>query len=146
MPLYFLLYYHHHAMATIASLWEWRVLNDIVYIWENTSEWSHAIILRRKKWEPMKYWVNTPFVIDFPGEYEHGWIVIRCREAGEELHYVLRFESTETVALLFNPKSVEHDALKTVQNYFCIDSDTKERIEQNEFEGVIKLFDESSAQ
>jgi hypothetical protein len=82
----------------------------------------------------MRYGVSSPFVIDFPGEYEHTGIVIRCRESGDQLHYVLRFADSETVALLFNPNSVDHDALKSVQNYFCIDTETKERIEQNEFE------------
>jgi antibiotic biosynthesis monooxygenase (ABM) superfamily enzyme len=84
--------------------------------------------------------VSEPFVIDFPGEYEHAGIVIRCRESGEQLHYILRFDNLETAALLLNPMSVDHDALKSVQNYFCVDIETKERIEQNEFEGEVMLF------
>jgi hypothetical protein len=31
-----------------------------------------------------------------------------------------------------------------VQNYFCIDTETKERIEQNEFEWGVMLFDQSA--
>lgn len=44
-----------------------------------------------------------------------------------------------------NPKSVEHDALKSASVYLCIDSDTKERIEQNEFEWEVMLFDDAVA-
>lgn len=94
----------------------------------------------------MRYGIAELFVIDFPGEYEHAGIVVRCREAGDKLHYILRFADSETVALLVNPKSVDHDSLKSVQNYFCIDTETKERIEQNEFEGEVMLFEELADQ
>lgn len=39
-----------------------------------------------------------------------------------------------------NPKSVEHDTLKSASVYLCNDTETKERVEQNEFEGEIMLF------
>lgn len=129
-------------MASIVASWSWRVLNKGVYVWSDMPEKDFSIILKLSKWEPMRYGVSNPFMIDFPGEYEHDGIVVRCRESWDQLHYILRFEDSETVALLFNPKSVDHDALKSVQNYFCIDTDTKERIEQNEFEWEVMLFDQ----
>ena len=126
-------------MATLVSSGEWRLINNSVYFGDHPEK-KTTIVLKMTKWLSMRYGVDEQFMIDFPGEYEHKSIVVRCWEAWGALHYILRFDEWETVALLQNPKSIDHDALQTVQVYYCADEDTKERLEQNEFEGEVRLF------
>lgn len=127
-------------MATVAKQGEGYVINKVVYLGEDDGQWAASIVLKMKKWEAMRYGEAAQFVIDFPGEYEHDGVVIRSREAGDQLHYVLRFSDGETVAVLLNPKSLENATLKTASVYLCMDQDTKERVEQNEFEWGVELL------
>jgi hypothetical protein len=125
-------------MTKVVSIESWRVLEDTILLSDEANS-AYKMRLAKTKGEVMRYGEWKEFVIDFPGEYERDGIGVRCREAWGSLHYILRFDSGELVALLLNPKSVEHDALKSATLYLCADEDTKDRIEQNEFEWEVTV-------
>ena len=131
-------------MATIASHEGGYLINDTILVWVTTPDLS-KITLNTIKWDNMRYGDAESTHIDFPGEYGLWDVVVRTREAGDALHHIVRFGTTESVAVLMNPKSVDHDALKSATLYLCADSDTKDRLEQNEFEWEIMTFDEAIA-
>lgn len=132
-------------MAKVTQLDGWYCINTSVFIGSEAPSQPVDTVLAYNKWVQMRYGTENKSVIDFPWEYEHNGVVVRCWESWEQLHYLLRFPDGETVAVLMNPKSVEHDALKSASVYLCNDIETKERVEQNEFEGEVMLFADAIA-
>lgn len=122
----------------------WWVINNMMYIGEQSHS-DYATTLSTVKWAPMKYGKEATRTIDFPWEYDISGISITCKEAGWQLHYVLRIDG-ESHAMIFNKAVLDVESFDEIDHRRCFDQEVKEKVEKMELDGDVHLVGEEMSE
>ena len=82
-------------------------------------------------WEEMRYWGNDLHFVDFPGEYDIDWVLVRSWEAWWKLWYVIREENT-FLALFCNKAVIDLAVFDNETHFFVTSQEIADELEKME--------------
>lgn len=115
------------------------IIADSIYIGDGIAPSSATLTLRLQQWQSVMY-DKTPWIIDYPGEYELSWYIIWAWVDKQwKMQYVIR-HGQKKIALIQSPEWLEHDMITSMTIWYITNQSLQDAIEMRELEWEVVLL------
>ncbi len=115
------------------------IIADSIYIGDGIAPSSATLTLRLQQWQSVMY-DKTPWIIDYPGEYELSWYIIWAWVDKQwKMQYVIR-HGQKKIALIQSAEWLEHDMITSMTIWYITNQSLQDAIEMRELEWEVVLL------